>query len=59
MTYSGSTMSGGIGKGDNNLDPFSLTRLPYEVLMELNYHWSLDFFCIKNLHYTNKQIQIT
>ena len=52
-------MSGGIGKGDNNLDPFSLTRLPYEVLMELNYHWSLDFFCIKNLHYTNKQIQIT
>ena len=37
-------MSGGIRKGDNNVDPFSLTRLPYEGLMELNYYWSLDFF---------------
>ena len=43
-------MSGGIRKGDNNVDPFSLTRLPYEGLMELNYYWSLDFFFIsKNL----------
>ena len=52
-------ISGGIRKGDNNVDPFSLTRLPYEGLMELNYYWSLDFFFFisKNLLYTNKQIQ--
>ena len=45
-------MSGGIRKGDNNVDPFSLTRLPYEGLMELNYYWSLDFFLYQKIYFT-------
>ena len=36
-------MSGGTRKREGNQDHLSLTRLPYEGLIEFDYYWILDF----------------
>ena len=36
-------MNGGTRKREGNQDHLSLTRLPYEGLIEFDYYWILDF----------------